>query len=88
MANKLYDTEKIIMKIIIIIKNYEIKREILNSVNLWISSYKKGKNDKEWTITRKAFFWDIEYTSAWVSRSSHWKVLWKISVLGILEPNK
>ena len=45
LPNKLFDAEKIIIKIIIIIKNYEIKWEIFNSVNLWISSYKKGKNE-------------------------------------------
>ena len=44
-----------------------------------------GQNEKH-------FPKEIEYESVWVivstNRSSLWEVLWKVSVLGILEHNK
>ena len=35
---------------------YELKNETFNSVNLWLSLYKKGKNEEEWTLRMKSIF--------------------------------
>ena len=48
------------------IQFFEIKRETFNSVNLWVSLYKKVRISKNEQWEWKAFFCKIEYTSGWV----------------------
>ena len=67
------------------------KKETFNSAKLWLRLYKKGnhrvrvnsKNEKH--FSRRVNIEVCELLQ--VLRSRQWKVLWKISALGILKHN-